>query len=272
MHLLRTVFHWYIKASIHVSLALVSLVLFSGKVMDVEISGHYVLSLFFGSVAAYNGIKYGLEPRKHTYAIPGGLRNLTLFSIGCLVFSLYHLSFLPIRTWLLILACGVITSLYALPVIPGTRNLRSIGLLKVFLVALVWTLASLWVPVWGELGAGSWDLQVESFQRLVWVFLLMLPFEIRDMHVDPPSLQTIPQRWGIGGTRRIAWAGVLLFIGASWLKDSPVPGELLSKSLTGLLMWLAVVFSTERKKRYFASFWVEGIPVVALLLLCLFGR
>lgn len=137
------------------------------------------------------------------------------------------------------------------------------------LVALVWTLASLWIPVWGSPEAGGWDLIIESFQRLVWVILLMLPFEIRDMHKDPPNLRTIPQRWGIGVTRGLAWAGVVLFVGATWLKDATVSGEFLCKTVVGILMGISVTFAREQQGPYYASFWVEGIPIGAWLLLVL---
>lgn len=269
MRLLRMVFGWYIKASIHVSLSLVSLVAFSARIFEIEMSRHYVLALFFGSVAAYNGIKYGLEPAKHPYRVPGGFTALVLLSLLSLAAAFYHLSYLPPHVWILLMVCGGITALYAVPLMPGLRNLRSRGVLKVVLVALVWTLASLWIPVWGTPEASHWDLKVESFQRLLWVILLMLPFEIRDMHQDPPELRTIPQRWGVGATRKLAWAGVLLFVGATCLKDATAPGELLCKTVVGLLIGLSVAFARERQGPYYASFWVEGIPIGAWLLLVL---
>ena len=269
MHFFRMVFSWYIKASIHVSLALVSLVAFTGRVFGLEVSRHYFLALFFGSIAAYNGIKYGLEPGKHPYRVPGGFTALLLLSLLCLAWALFHLSYLPPHVWILLMVCGGITALYTLPLMPGLRNLRSRGVLKVVLVALVWTLASLWIPVWGSFQIGDWDLGVESFQRFVWVLLLMLPFEIRDMHHDPPELRTIPQRWGTGATRKLAWAGVILFVGATWLKDAAAPGEFLCKTVVGVLLGLSTAYAGERQGRYYASFWVEGIPILAWLLLVL---
>lgn len=272
MHLLRMVFGWYIKASLHVSLALVSLVAFTGLIFGIEVSHHYLLALFFGSVAAYNGIKYGLETGKHPYRVPGGFSALVLISLLCLVIAVYHLSFMPPHVWVLLMVCGGITALYAIPLMPGLKNLRSRGVLKVLLVAVVWALASLWIPVWGYPEIGDWDLTVESVQRLIWVSLLMLPFEIRDMHQDPAYLRTIPQRWGIGVTRRLAWAGVILFVGATWLKDAPATGEFLCKTIVGLLMGFSVTFAREPQRRYYASFWVEGIPIVAWLLLVLLQK
>ncbi len=269
MHLPEQVFGWYIKASIHVALALVSMVAFTGLIFGIEVSHHYLLALFFGSIASYNGIKYGLEPAKHPYRVPGGFRTLVLLSLGSLGVAFYHLLFLPPYVWFLLMVCGAITVLYAVPLKPGIANLRSRGVLKVLLVALVWTLASLWIPVWGSPGAAGWDLTIESFQRLVWVALLMLPFEIRDMLRDPAHLRTIPQRWGIGFTRRLAWAGVILFIGATWLKDTPATGEFLCKAAAGILTGLSVTFAGEQQGRYYASFWVEGIPIGAWALLAL---
>ena len=81
---LKLFFEWYVRASFHVSLALVSLVAFTGQVFGQGISPHYYWALFLGSVATYNGIKYGLEAGKHKYRIPGGLRILILLSFLCL--------------------------------------------------------------------------------------------------------------------------------------------------------------------------------------------
>jgi hypothetical protein len=245
---------------------------FTGLTFGIVVSPHYLLALFFGSIAAYNGIKYGLEPGKHPYRVPGGFPALVLLSLLCLAIALFHLSYLPPHVWILLMVCGGITALYAIPLMPGLKNLRSRGVLKVLLVAVVWTLASLWIPVWGTPEAGNWDFAVESFQRLIWVSLLMLPFEIRDMHQDPPVLRTIPQRWGVGVTRRLAWTGVILFVGTTWLKDAIAPGEFLSKTVAGLLMGLSVAFAREHQGRYYASFWVEGIPIVAYLLLLLLQK
>ncbi|MCO5725194.1 hypothetical protein [Robiginitalea marina] len=267
MRLPKLLFDVYVRASLHVSLSLVSLVAFTGDVFGLQISSHYYWALFLGSVAAYNTIKYGVETGKHLPGLPGGVRPLITGSLLALFLALYHLFFLPPAYWFLLMACGAISALYAVPFLPGVRNLRSFGLLKVFLVALVWTLASLWIPAWGRLQAGMWDLQVEGFQRILWIFLLMLPFEIRDLQRDPPSLRTIPQRWGVAATRRTGWAVALVFVLATWLKDSTAPGELLCKAVTGLLLGAALAGASERQGKYYASFWVEGIPIISWLLL-----
>jgi len=91
-----------------------------------------------------------------------------------------------------------------------------------------------------------------------------LPFEVRDMRVDPQALRTLPRRLGLKGTRMLGWAGALVFVGATLLKDQMSGGELLAKALAGLLTGLGVHFGREEQAPYYASFWIEAIPMASL--------
>ncbi len=92
----------------------------------------------------------------------------------------------------------------------------------------------------------------------------MLPFEVRDMRVDPEALRTLPRRLGLGGTRLLGWAGALVFVVATLFKDAYSMGEFLAKGVGGLLTGLGVFFSREDQPPHYASFWVEAIPIAAL--------
>lgn len=264
------VFQWYIKASIHVSLCLLALVWFTGVVFDIQVSVPYILALFFGSIVGYNAIKYGLEPGRNPQWAPGGFRPLVFISLLSLGLAGYFLLQLPVGIWLFFLSATLITGLYAVPVRPGGVNLRSYGLLKVLLIALVWTVLSVWAPLWEASEGITWDIGVESFQRMLWVFLLMIPFELRDMGLDPPEMRSIPQRFGIQKTRTISWVVAALFALTTLMKDTPARGEIACKMVVALLMGLSIAFASEKQRPYYAAFWVEGIPVVALCLLLLF--
>ena len=261
------VFQWYVRASIHVSLCLLALVGFTSTVFGFQVSESYYFALFFGSIAGYNTIKYGLESGKHWRLVGGERRFVTVLSTLSFGMGCYFLTQLPPGVWLFFLIAGLITALYAVPLKPGGVNLRSYGLLKVMLVALVWTVLSVWAPLWGLKELKSWDVGVESFQRLLWVFLLMLPFEIRDMKSDPPKMKSIPQRFGLRTTRNIAWGVAILFALATGIKDAPAVGEYEVKTAVAVLMGLSIAFATEKQHRYYAAFWVEGIPLAALGLL-----
>jgi hypothetical protein len=264
------IFQWYVKASIHVSLCLLALVWFTGLVFDTAVPIAYCCALFFGSVAGYNVIKYGLEPRHSPKRLLTGYPLLKLMSIVSLLLAGYFLMLLPREIWVFFFAASLITALYAVPLKPGGANLRSYGVLKVILVALVWTILSVWAPLWGASEVIGWDLGVESFQRMVWVVLLMIPFEIRDMGLDPPAMGSIPQRYGLRKTRMISWGGAVLFALATWMKDDPASGEAACKVIIALLMGLSINYAREKQHVYYSAFWVEGIPLAALGLLLLF--
>ena len=265
------VFHWYIRGSIHVSLCLLALVGFSSAVFDSEVSVAYYLALFFGSIAGYNAIKFGPESGKYWRLVGGERPFVIVLSALSLGMGIYYLLQLPQGVWLHFLLAGLITALYAVPLKPGWVNLRSYGFLKVMLVALVWTILSVWAPLWGMNNLVNWDVGVESFQRILWVFLLMLPFEIRDLKTDPPQMKSIPQRFGLRATRNMAWGIAFLFALATGMKDSPAAGEYEVKIVVALLMGLSITFARERQHSYYAAFWVEGIPLAALGLLLCFG-
>jgi len=264
------VFQWYIRGSIHVSLCLLALVGFSSAVFDAEVPVTYYLALFFGSIAGYNTIKYGPESGKYWRLVGGERRSVIVLSALSLGAGIYYLIQLPPGVWLLFLLAGLITALYAVPLKPGGVNLRSYGFLKVILVALVWTILSVWAPLWGLNNVANWDVGVESFQRILWVYLLMLPFEIRDMGSDPPQMKSIPQRFGLKATRYIAWGIAVLFALATGMKDTIAVGEYEVKTAVALLMGLSITFANEKQHSYYAAFWVEGIPLVALGLLLWF--
>jgi hypothetical protein len=243
---------------------------FTALIFDYKVSNSYYLALFFGSIAGYNAIKYHLKYQKYTQRVPGRLSFLAFLSLFSLGLGCYFLTGLPRGVWVFFFIAGLITALYSVPLKPGGVNLRSYGFLKVILVALVWTILSVWAPLWGGPQVPSWDIGVESFQRMLWVFLLMLPFEIRDMRSDPPEMKSIPQRLGIPLTRSIGWGVAMVFALVTWFKDAPGAGEFAAKVAIAVLLGLSIAFAPEKQNRYYAAFWVEGIPIAALGLLILF--
>ncbi len=264
MRPLSALFAFYIQASFHVSLALVCLLAFTQLLFGIAVPPAYYGVLFFGSVAGYNAIKHGAEPWKRRKSRGSWNRAILWVSLASALLAVLCLTRLALSYWILLGISSLIATLYALPVLPGFRNLRSFGMLKVFLVALVWTLVSLFIPLWESGYFLERDLWVEGFQRLLWVSLLMLPFEVRDMQVDPPALRTLPRRLGLKGTRWLGWVGALVFLGVSFLKDDLSGGEFLAKAMAGLLAGLGVQYSKAEQDPYYASFWIEAIPMAVL--------
>ena len=107
----------------------------------------------------------------------------------------------------------------------------------------------------------SW---VYSIQRYLFVLVATLPFEIRDLKMDDPHLSTWPQKWGIPKTKML---GVILLLSFMVLEGYFLTSEhTVITTFIILILMAAVLISKGEQSKYFSSFWVEGIPILWLVL------
>ncbi len=266
----RRIFDFYLDASVHASLAILCLVYCTAILLDIPVEVHLVFFLFFGSISCYNFIKYGVEAKKYIKSVSRQHKIIQYFSFICLFVAIYHFIHLNIDTWIGIGILAAMAGLYALPLLPGPKNLRSLGGIKIFLVALVWAGATVILPILAIRGTLSWDVWIEGAQRTLLVLILMLPFEIRDLNYDPPELRTLPQRYGVAKTKILGALLTVLFFFMTFLKDGIGEVELIGKGFLFLGMGMLMFITKRNQTQYFASFWVEAIPIFWwALLICL---
>ena len=202
---------FYIKASIHVALAVLSFVYLTNYYLNNPPDKNLSFFLFFATIPSYNFIKYGVEARKFLFVPNRYQQKIQIFSFVCFAIACYFAFLLSFETYIGLVVLGVLIGLYALPLFPTSRNLRSLGILKVIIVGLVWTGATIFVPILEEGRPISWDVYIEGVQRFVVILILMIPFEIRDLSSDFPELKTLRQGFGIAQTRIIGGCLALFF-------------------------------------------------------------
>ncbi len=140
---------------------------------------------------------------------------------------------------------------------------REIGWLKVLIVAFVWA----WLTV--VLPAGSLDTarRMLFWAVWLWVLLLIIPFDMRDVLWDDQSLRTLPRLF----KEKTPWAAAVLSLAAIFLTVF-MPASLLCR-----LSWWAGISATfgaillSRRQRgfYFTALGVESIPFWTALLMYL---
>lgn len=264
MKLIQGVFRFYLQSSIHVGLAVISLVLVSTHFLNITPEPGFILFVFFTTIATYNFIKYGVEAYKYLIVSNRYHRIIQGFSLLNLFLALFFLSSLSKASIVLLFVVGLLIIVYAIPVYPRLKNLRNYGIPKVLLVALVWTLITLALPLvqygieWG------WDRYIDLAQRYLLVLVLMVPFEIRDLNVDLPELKTIPQRIGEVATKRLGYLLAALNFLLTFLKNELHNLEVLGQFVLLFLLVLALFLTRKKQSRYFAAFWVEGLPIAWL--------
>lgn len=262
MKALQRIFDFYLDASIHVAFSILALVHVTCITLDISVDTHLSWFLFFGSIACYNFVKYGVEAEKYILVTDLHQKHIQWVSFIALGVAGYHGYFLSFPVYIAIAVLVALTGLYAIPLLPHARNLRSLGGLKIFVVALVWAGSTVILPVIAAEQPISWDVQVETVQRFLLVLILMVPFEIRDLNYDSPELRTLPQRFGIVGTKIIGIFEIVLLFLMTLLKDDVSPTELAANGILCLILVILIRMARKDRHAYFASFWVEAVPIL----------
>ena len=164
----------------------------------------------------------------------------------------------------------LLSVMYSLPVLPMRGQLwplRHIPLLKIFLIAYVWTCVTVWLPL---LANNQPVFSTEAWLFFLRRFLFILPitiiFDIRDVERDQVAgTITLPGTIGVSKAKFIAWGSLVLFS----LLVGFTPPEThrvalwLSAVITGYVVWQ----TDATKSEYFFSVIADGMMVLQFLLI-----
>lgn len=276
MTLLRQLFNFYINASIHVALSVFSLTWITLIEYQVPYDANVLFFVFFSSVTGYNFVKYFGIAKFHHRSLATWLKAIQVFSFFSFLLLCYYTLKLNTVSLMYILGFALITFFYAIPLLPKhlfvdhKHNLRSVSGLKVYLIALVWSGVTVFLPLINNHYAIDAGVVITGIQRFLFIIALMLPFEIRDLRYDSLKLATIPQKIGVRWTKIM---GILLLICFCFLeffkKNLTLHYRIILCAITIITM-VFVMFSKKDQGAYYSSFFVEGLPVLWLMMLLFF--
>ncbi len=249
---------FYIKSSIHVALSVVSLASISLSLSQYELSISMLIFIFCIALFAYNFIKFFPIIREITnHDFP---YIILLLSLLCLLLSLYLFIQLTFLSKIVVVTGGILVLLYTFPMNKGLNNLRNTKGWKVYLVVLTWVLITVCLPF---LSTTIFDIRL--FIQLVliqgiYIFVAILPFDIRDLDSDSKCLNTIPQKLGVSKSKILGY--VLLFVNSIF---TIICFDFISPmSLSSITSFIVLAFllklSYPNKSKYLSSLWVESIP------------
>lgn len=261
----------YLRTNVHVAFATSSLLLLSGYYADHAVSTDLIALVFCGTILGYSALK------GNALAIQGSAYERGLqwsIHLTCIVFLAFYGWQQSAGFYWVTALCVTLMFLYA----GGVwifKGLRHIAILKMLAVVLVWTLVT-YVFIFVQRP----DLQhsnqhivfsfygfkwIDFFKRALLVYALYIPFEIRDLKYDAISLNTLPQWIGVRLTK---WTGYFALIAMILLVvvdgEQLYTTQYLEISIAGIVA-VAIAFATPQKADWYASFYVEGIPVLWLL-------
>ena len=270
--MIKQLFNFYLNSSIHVALAVYALSWLTLQTFNIDYDENVLYFNFYATITGYNFVKYFGVAKFHHRSLTRRLRVIQVFSLLCFIMLCYYALLLDTRILIYVGAFAVITFLYAIPFLPkhlymdSQQNLRSISGVKIYIIALVWSGVTVLLPLVNNKVVLSADVWILLLQQFIFVIVLMLPFEIRDLRYDSLKLSTIPQRIGMKRTKLIGVFLLILFFLLEFFKDEIDSRFTWIRLVITIITGVFLVFANEKRSKYYSSFWVESIPLFWMLI------
>lgn len=265
----KRLFDFYLNSSIHAALAVTAFTAITMFDIRLDFDYNLLFFVFFSTVIGYNIAKYTGSHKSSENPQPLS-KSILIFSLICLLPLSYFVLTQPLSVIILSGLMGLITISYSWPVLWRQSNLRDVTSLKIFVIAFVWSTVTVVLPILSNHVPLDRNIFIEFGQRFVFVLVLTLPFDIRDVRFDTYQLATIPQIIGIKRSRVLGVILLCLVVLFEFLKTPLLLDQALILAGISILTAFFVMRSVVKQTQYYASFWVEGIPVIWCGLLMLF--
>jgi len=269
MKLVDRFFKFCINSNIHVSVAGMSFVLVSMYYYKIGAGFNSSVFVFFSTLFSYNFIRI-FEGAKSYYDLktlfnrqPGYMPWLLIISLAGL---LYLALLIPVLELIILIPAGFLTFAYVFPIVKYRKqwvSLRDYPGLKLLSIAMAWAIVTLLFPLQDYLDKP--DVWILFVQRIFLIMALVIPFDIRDLQYDASYLNTLPQRVGITKSIVIGVLFLLVFLFGSFLQTSLGQNHLPADLFVFMISLGFLIKSKPNQSKYYASFWVESVPIFWLL-------
>ena len=243
--------------------------------------------LFFSTLALYNFSILLSKPKDPLnspfrrvkwifshYRLMITLTLIAIFSCISLIF------FLSLTGQILLMILGVISVGYNLPLFSfhdkrfGLRNIPGV---KLFLIAIVWSLSVVLLPILeikgNELIAISTrDTILLIAKRFLFIAAITVPFDIRDLFQDrSAALKTIPVLFGEKKAYLICQAILLTYLVLLFLFTKNLDRNFFALTTTVLLAGWLIFHSNFKKNEYYYFLFLDGTMILQFLMLIIFN-
>ena len=233
MKFLKPILDFYINTSIHVAIAVFSLVQITKLQLNIFTNSNLDYFIFFGTILGYNFLKYFevFCNRVFTFKKNYAIVLVSLISVFGMLFHFFRLEF---SFQLEFFKIGILILIYPF--------VRKFGLIKMVFVSFCLTLITVFII---EINHNY----IYLTQRFFIIFCLLIPLEICDLETDSKTIKTLPK---IIGIQNLKFLGYFFLILSCFLKFDIV---------IALVIAIAIFFSNENRSKYYTSFWVESLPI-----------
>lgn len=201
---------------------------------------------------------------------------LGLISVLAVIPCVVLLPKLTTSAMLILSISGVLSLFYAVrffPIAGRLRALRDIAYLKLYVIALVWALVTVALPL-VQLNGFDFDLIffARFAERFAFIAAVTIPFDIRDMHLDHRSQRTVVHLFGQRGARiyAIIWIGISLVAATIlWFSEVYTFSIWLAISLSLAIAAVAISKASSDKEEMFFTAGIDGTLLLQAVLVSL---
>lgn len=263
MKTIQSIYQFFIYTNILIALAAVSQCALTYIILDIPVDYNILLIDGTSTLLLYN-FSLWLSKPLYPHASPYQRTRWVfghqwlfwmnnVIAVGLLTYAILHVN---IQAWIFLGIVGIVSLVYSLPIF--NRNgvkvgVRQFPLLKLFHIAIIWSLSTVGLPVvayYAEGGLISWyQANYLGLAKVVFLLCLTLPFDIRDMKQDSYyHLRTIPNLIGRKRAIRLCYLLVcfhVVLVFVSPFSYSVKVGMLLTNAILFLTMYFQVFKAIE---------------------------
>lgn len=209
---------------------------------------------------------------KYRYAIINQYRShILIYAILGGIFAAWFFFYLQSISQLFIILPAFLALGYVLPFFGNEKRLRDFDYLKIFLVAIVWAFITVMLPLLEhETVLLSYISILLLLERMLFIFAITLPFDIRDLKVDESiKVKTIPAMIGVPKTKGLAGITLLLaFCISCLLYNSTIysPSILLALGISYSTTYLLINRCDQTNHDYYFTAIMDGTMIIQFIL------
>lgn len=263
MQILKRLFDFYIHSNIHVAIGafcFVKITLLSFGVDENETA----LFVLFSTILSYNFIRFMDSINRNSDFgnwLNKSKKQLLLISILSGILCLYFFVSFKIDAIIVLSPFVLLTLFYGMKLPRKAISLRYIPGLKIFVIAFCFAGITVLFPLVQNGIDITFNIWVFLLQRLLFVILITLPFDIRDVDSDTKILKTIPQLFGVRAAKLVGIIlAVFIFLIEFIYHFENGKSSIIVLSIS-LLAVLFLLLSSKKQSKYYSSFWVEALPI-----------
>lgn len=283
---LLSILDFLLFSNLFIAICAVAQGLVTYHLLNVKPDRYILAIIFFGTLGVYNFSMLLSKPKnpesskfvrvRWIFSHHRLIISITLISVLCLV--PLGLLYLSIEAKLLMIFTALLALGYNIPFL--TLNNQKIGLrnipgIKLFLIALVWSVSCVLLPVVElehnyQINISSAETLLLVAKRFMFIAAITIPFDIRDLFQDKLyALKTIPVMLGEKKAYIFCQFLLLGYLALLLLFSRTINADIIALTVTLFLTGWLILKSNIKKNEYYYFFYLDGTMLLQYLMLVL---